>query len=133
MQRIYIYIVIAAIVFFISYSKPVKNFFSPEDKTFETSTSEKESLLKDDSYEQLGVELYSVATRLSDLQGKVQLLRMAKENSEWFKRDDLGHLDNLIETTEEDLKKTEVEYQKTKEEYAKRTVQKMLEKFSQKE
>ena len=58
---------------------------------------------------------------------------MAKENSEWFKRDDLGHLDNLIETTEEDLKKAEVEYQKTKEEYAKRTVQKMLEKFSQKE
>ena len=133
MQRIYIYIVIAAIVFFISYSKPVKDFFSPADKTLEMSTSEKESLGKDDSYEQLGVELYSVATRLSDLQGKVQLLRMAKENSEWFKRDDLGHLDNLIETTEEDLKKAEVEYQKTKEEYAKRTVQKMLEKFSRKE
>ena len=133
MQRIYIYIVIAAIVFFISYSKPVKDFFSPADKTLEMSTSEKESLGKDDSYEQLGVELYSVATRLSDLQGKVQLLRMAKENSEWFKRDDLGHLDDLIETTEEDLKKAEVEYQKTKEEYAKRTVQKMLEKFSRKE
>ena len=133
MQRIYIFIVIAAIVFFISYNKPVKNFFSPADKTLETSTSEKESLGKDDSYEQLGVELYSVATRLSDLQGKVQLLRMAKENCEWFKSDDLRHLDDLIETMEEDLKKAEVEYQKTKEEYAKRTVQKMLEKFSRKE
>ncbi len=133
MQRIYIYIVIAAIVFFVSYSKPVKNFFSPADKTLEMSTSEKESLGKDDSYEQLGVELYSVATRLSDLQGKAQLLRMAKENSEWFKSDDLRHLDDLIETTEEVLKKAELEYQKTKEEYAKRTVQKMLEKFSQKE
>ncbi len=58
---------------------------------------------------------------------------MAKENSEWFKSDDLRHLDDLIETTEEVLKKAELEYQKTKEEYAKRTVQKMLEKFSQKE
>ena len=133
MQRIYIYIVIAAIVFFISYSKPVKNFFSPADKTFETSTPEKESLGKDDSYEQLGVELYSVATRLSDLQGKAQLLRMAKENSEWVKSDDLGHLDDLIEATEEDLEKAEIEYQKTKDEYAKITVQKMLEKFSRKE
>jgi len=133
MQRIYIYIVIAAIVFFISYSKPVKNFFSPADETLEMSTSEKESLGKDDSYEQLGVELYSVATRLSDLQGKVQLLRMAKENSEWFKSDDLRRLDDLIETTEEDLKKAELEYQKTKEEYAKRTVQNMLDKFSRKE
>jgi len=133
MQRIYIYIVIAAIVFFISYSKPVKNFFSPADETLEMSTSEKESLGKDDSYEQLGVELYSVATRLSDLQGKVQLLRMAKENSEWFKSDDLRRLDDLIETTEEDLKKAELEYQKTKEEYAKRTVQNMLDKSSRKE
>ena len=133
MQRIYIYIAIAAIVFFISYSKPIKNFFSPADKTLEMSTSEKESLGKDDSYEQLGVELYSVATRLSDLQGKVQLLRMAKENSEWFKSDDLRHLDDLIETTEEDLKKAELEYQKTRVEYAKRTVQKMLEQFPQKE
>lgn len=133
MQRIYIYIVIAAIVFLISYSNPVKNFFSPADKTFETSTSEKESLGKDDSYEQLGVELYSVATRLSDLQGKAQLLRMAKENSEWFKSNDIRHLDDLIEATEEDLKKAEVEYQKAKVEYAKRTVQKMLEKFSQEE
>ena len=133
MQRIYIYIVIAAIVFLISYSNPVKNFFSPADKTFETSTSEKESLGKDDSYEQLGVELYSVATRLSDLQGKAQLLRMAKENSEWFKINDIRHLDDLIEATEEDLKKAEVEYQKAKVEYAKRTVQKMLEKFSQEE
>ena len=133
MQRIYIYIAIAAIVFFISYSKPIKNFFSPADETLEMSTSEKESLGKDDSYEQLGVELYSVATRLSDLQGKVQLLRMAKENSEWFKSDDLRHLDDLIETTEEDLKKAELEYQKTKEEYAKSTVQNMLDKFSRKE
>ena len=133
MQRIYIYIIIAAIVFFISYSKPVKDFFSPADKTLEMSTSEKESLGKDDSYEQLGVELYSVATRLSDLQGKAQLLRMAKENSEWVKSDDLGHLDDLIEATEEDLEKAEIEYQKTKDEYAKRTVQKMLEKFSRNE
>jgi len=133
MQRIYVYIIIAAIVFFISYSKPVKNFFSPVDKTLETSTSEKESLGKNDSYEQLGVELYSVATRLSDLQGKAQLLRMAKENSEWFKSDDLRHLDDLIEATEEDLEKAEIEYRKTKDEYAKITVQKMLEKFSRKE
>ena len=133
MQRIYIYVVIAAIVFFISYSKPVKNFFSTADKSLETSTSRKEALLKEDSYEQLGVELYSVATKLSDLQGKVQLLRMAKEHSEWFASDDFRYLGDLIEITEEELKKTEGEYQKAKDEYAKRTVQKMLEKFSRKE
>jgi hypothetical protein len=133
MQRIYIYIVIAAIVFFISYSTPIKNFFMPANKTLEMPTSEKEPRVKDDSYEKLGIELYGVATKLSDLQGKAQLLRMAKENSEWFKNDDLKHLDDLIETTDDDLKKAEAEYQKTKEEYAKQTVQKMLENFSRKE
>ena len=133
MQRLYIYIVIAAIVLFVSYSTPIKNLFKPADKTLETSTSDEESLSKDDPYVQLGVELYGVATKLSDLQGKAQLLRMAKENSEWFKRDDLKLLDDLIETTDEDLKKAEAEYQKTKEEYAKQTVQKMLEDFSRKD
>ena len=57
MQRIYIYIVIAAIVFFISYSSPVKNLFRPADKALEPSTSEKESPGKDDAYDQLGVEV----------------------------------------------------------------------------
>lgn len=133
MQRIYVYIVIAAIVLFISYSTPLKNFFSPADKTLETTTSKKESLSKDDPYVQLGVELYSVATKLSDLQGKVQLLRMAKEHSEWFKGEDLKHLDDLIKATDEDLKKAEADYEKTKEDYAKQTVQKMLETFSRNE
>ena len=133
MQRIYLYIVIAAIVFFVSYSTPLKNFFSPADKLLETTTSEKESLSKDDPYVQLGIELYSVATKLSDLQGKLQLLRMAKENSNWFEGEELRYLDDLIDATKNDLKKAEADYQKTKEEYAKQTVKKMLETFSQNE
>jgi len=132
MQRIYFFIIIAAIVFAVSYIEPIKNFLNPAGKMQETTTFEKESLGSDDSYEQMGIKLYSVATKLSDLQGKAQLLKMAKENREWLESEDYTLLDDLIKATEDDLKRTEVEYQKTKEEYAKRTVQKMLKEFSAK-
>ena len=132
MQRIYIFIIIAALILAASYSRPIRDFFKPTDKTSGTSSPGQENLDSDDSYEQLGMELYRVATRLSDLQGKASLLKMAEENREWFKDDDYAQLGELIRVTEDDLKKTEIEYQKTKEAYAKRTAQKMLEEFSKK-
>ena len=132
MQRIYIFIIIAAIILAASYSRPIRNFFKPADKASGRSSPEQEALDSDNSYEQLGMELYKVATILSDLQGKVRLLKMAEGNREWFKDEDYAQLDGLIKATEEDLKETEIEYQKTKEAYAKRTVQRMLEEFSKK-
>jgi hypothetical protein len=130
MQRIYIFIIIAALVFVVSYSRPVKEFFTFTDQAEEISSPERKSLAGDDAYEKLGIELYRVATRLSDLQGKALLLKMAKEKREWFGDEEYAQLDELIKTVEEDVKKMEIEYQKTKEIYAKITVQKMLEGFS---
>ena len=132
MQRIYIFIIIAALILAASYSRPIRDFFKTTDKASETSSPGQETLESDDSYEQLGIELYRVATRLSDLQGKASLLKMAEENREWFKDEDYAQLGELMRATEEDLKKMEIEYQKTKEAYAKITVQKMLEEFSKK-
>ncbi|KPJ55716.1 MAG: hypothetical protein AMJ42_06360 [Deltaproteobacteria bacterium DG_8] len=132
MQRIYIFIIIASIILAAYYSSSIKDFFKLADKRSERSSLGQEPLYNDDSYEQLGIELYRVATRLTDLQGKISLLKMAKENREWFRGEDFTQLDELIKSTKEDLKKMEIEYQKTKEIYAKRTVQKMLEEFSKK-
>jgi hypothetical protein len=132
MQRIYIFIIIAALILAASYSGPIRNFFKPADKTPGTSPLEQKSLNRDDSYEQLGIELYRTATRLSDLQGKTRLLKMAKENRDWFKDEDYAQIDELINAIVRDLKKIEIEHQKAKEAYAKRTAQKMLEEFSKK-
>ena len=129
MQRMYIFVIIAALILVLSYSKPVRDFFTPGERTPKSASSLQESTERDDSYEQLGIELYGVASRLSDLQGKKTLLKMAKENRQWFKNEEYAMLDELIENTEEDLKKAEEEYQKTREAYAKRTTQKMLEEF----
>jgi hypothetical protein len=129
MQRIYIFVIIAAIIFAVSYSEPLKNLFRPADEKSEMSSAKSESRERDDSYEQLGLELYRAATTLSDLQGKLQLLKMAKENREWFSYEDYARLDGMIKSIEEDVKKTEEEYQKSREIYTKRTVQRMLEKL----
>ena len=130
MQRIYIFLIIAAIVFALSYNDSIKQFFTPT-KTGEEAVSErKESPVRDDSYEQLRIDLYRIATSLSDLQGKAQLLRMAQENREWFTDENYAHLDALIETTDRELAAAQEEYEKTKKEFTKITVQMMVEEYS---
>jgi hypothetical protein len=131
MQRIYIFIVIAAMVFAVSYSDAIRNFFSSSGSRENTSPIRQESPDQDDSYEQLRIDLYRTATTLSDLQGKIQILQMAKEKREWFRDEDYAHLDALIEVTEKELEEAESAYEKTKEEFTKITVQMMLETFSE--
>ena len=129
MQRIYIFVILAAIVFAASYSDSIKQFFSPAE-TAEEEVAERNKPARDDSYEQLRIDLYRIATTLSDLQGKAQLLRMAQENREWFTDEDYTHLDALIETTDRELETAQEAYEKAKKEFTKITVQMMVEEYS---
>jgi hypothetical protein len=129
MQRLYIWIIIAAIVFAASYSKTIKNFFMPEESPVETARLEP-STKQDDSYEQLGAELYAMAASFQNLQGKVELLKVAKEKKEWFKQEDYVRIDTMLEATQKDLAQAEEEFQKAKENYTRITVQKMLEDYT---
>jgi hypothetical protein len=126
MQRLYIWIIIAAIVFAASYSKTIKNFFIPEESPVETERPEP-SAKQDDGYEQMGVELYRMAAAYSDLKGKTELLKIAKEKKEWFKQEDYARIDALLEATEKDLAEAEKELQTARDNYTRVTVQKMLE------
>ncbi len=130
MQRIYIFLIIAAIVFAASYNETIKQFFTPQKPGEETVREQKKITARDESYEQLRIDLYRIATTLSDLQGKAQLLKMAKENREWFTEENYTHLDSLIETTERELAAAQEEYEKAKKEFTKITVQKMVEEYS---
>jgi hypothetical protein len=130
MQRIYIYLIIAVLVFAVSYNDRIKQFFIPEQSEEETVPEQKKITARDESYEQLRIDLYRVATTLSDLQGKAQLLKMAQENREWFTEENYAHLDSLIENTERELAATQEAYEKAKEEFTKITVQKMVEEYS---
>jgi len=128
-QRIYIFVILAAIVFAASYSDSIKQFFSPAE-TGEEEVAERKKPARDDSYEQLRIDLYRIATTLSDLQGKAQLLRMAQENREWFTDEDYAHLDALLETTNRELETAQEAYEKAKKEFTKITVQMMVEEYS---
>jgi len=130
LQRIYIFIIIAALIIGLFYSRTIREFFISTDQTFQTSSSEHQSRDRSDPYEQQGIELYRTAARVSDLQGKIKLFEMAKEKREWFSSEEYSRLDELIKQTEEELLKAEGEYQKVKEEYARIMVQRMLKEFS---
>jgi len=131
MQRIYIFIVIAAIVLAASYSDTIKRFFSSTGSPEQTSPVRQESADQEDSYEQLRIDLYRTATTLSDLQGKIQILQMAKEKREWFRDEEYAYLDALIEETKKELEAAESAYEKTKEDFTRITVQMMLKTFSE--
>jgi len=130
LQRIYIFIIIAALIIGLFYSRTIREFFISTDQTSQTSSSEHQSQDRSDPYEQQGIELYRTAARVSDLQGKIKLFEMAKEKREWFSSEEYSRLDELIKQTEEELLKAEGEYQKVKEEYARIMVQRMLKEFS---
>ena len=130
MPRIYIFLIIAVIVFAASYSENIKQFFSPAQSEKETIQEQEKITTPDESYEQLRIDLYRIATNLSDLQGKTQLLKMAQENRDWFTEKDYTHLDALIEKTERELAAAQDDYEKAKKEFTKITVQKMVEEYS---
>lgn len=128
MQRLYIYIIIAAVIFAASYSKTIKDFFTPEQQPVETARPEPSSK-QDDSYEQLGADLYRIAATYSNLQGKAELLKMAKEKKEWYRQEDYATIDALLESTQKEMAKAEQEYLKAKDEYTRVMVQKMLQEY----
>lgn len=130
MQRIYIFLIIAVIVFAASYNDTIKQFFTPAQSGEETVPEQKKITARDESYEQLRIDLYRIATTLSDLQGKAQLLKMAQENPEWFTEENYAYLDTLIETTERELTAAQEAYEKAKKEFTKITVQMMVEEYS---
>jgi hypothetical protein len=128
MQRLYIYIIIAAVIFAASYSKNIKNFFMPEQQPVETARPAPSSK-QDDSYEQLGSDLYRIAATYSNLQGKAELLKMAKEKKEWYRQEDYATIDAMLESTQKEMAKAEQEYLKAKDEYTRVMVQKMLQEY----
>lgn len=94
----------------------------------ETSRPEPSSK-QDDSYEQLGADLYRIAATYSNLQGKAELLKMAKEKKEWYRQEDYATIDALLESTQKEMAKAEQEYLKAKDEYTRVMVQKMLQEY----
>jgi hypothetical protein len=127
MQRIYIYIVLAVVLVAFYYYKPLRNVISPEQTTGENAASEQKSSDLENAFDDLRIELYAIANKTANLQGKVQLLKMAQENRGWFNEEEYSQLPILLAQTEEELKEAEAEYEKTKTKYARETVTRMIE------
>ena len=126
MQRIYFFIIIVLVVLVYSYYKPFREIISPGEKTRKSISSEKKSSNKESEFDETRIELYIIANKVANLQGKIQLLKMAQENRDWFKEEEYAQLPILIEKAEKDLKKAEEEYEKVKNRYARETVTQMI-------
>ncbi|MBW1679656.1 MAG: hypothetical protein JRJ08_05885 [Deltaproteobacteria bacterium] len=126
MQRISIFIIMALVLIAFYYYKPLRNIIAPEEKTTKNLISDQKSLDKENVFDELRIELYALANRLANLQGKVQLLKIAQENRNWFKEEEYSQLLVLLKKAEEDLKQAELEYEEIKNKYARETVARMV-------
>jgi len=108
------------------YYKPLRNIIAPEEKTTKNLISDQKSSDKENVFDELRIELYALANRLANLQGKVQLLKIAQENRNWFKEEEYSQLPVLLKKAEEDLKQAESEYEEIKNKYARETVARMV-------
>lgn len=127
MQRIYIYVVLALVLIAFYYYKPLRNVIAPEQTKGKSTVAEQESSDLENAFDDLRIELYAIANKTANLQGKVQLLKMAQENRGWFNEEEYSQLPVMLTKTEEELKEAEAEYEKVKTKYARETVTRMIE------
>jgi len=126
MQRISIFIIMALVLLVFYYYKPLRNIIIPEEKATKSTISDQKKSDKESAFDELRIELYAIANKIANLQGKVQLLKMAQENRDWFKEGEYAQLPVLLEKAEGDLKQAEKEYEKIKDKYAREAVTRMI-------
>ena len=126
MQRISIVIILVLILIVFYYYKPLKNIIIPEEKSTKSLISDKKSSDKESGFDKLRVELYAITNTVGHLQGRSQLLKIARENRDWFNEEEYVQIPTLLAETEENLKKAELEYEKIIDEYARKTVTRII-------
>ena len=128
MQRLAVVIAISLVFVLFYYYTPLRDLIdniAPVKESTKSSLSQKKSD-KESQFDELRIELYAVTNKLANLQGKVQLLKIAQERQDWFKEEEYTQLPILLTKAEEDLKQTEQEYEKIKDKYVRETVINMV-------
>ena len=131
MQRLAVVIAISLVFVLFYYYTPLRDLIdniAPVKESTKSSLSQKKSD-KESQFDELRIELYAVTNKLANLQGKVQLLKIAQEHRDWFKEEEYTQLPILLTKAEEDLKQTEQEYEKIKDKYVRETVINNLKKW----
>jgi hypothetical protein len=125
-QRLAIVIAISLTVILVTYYTPLRDYLSPKQELPSDSGSAKKSSEKENQFNELQMELLAVGNKLSNLQGKIQILKLAQEHRDWFKDEEYDKLPDLIVKGEEELKQVEQEYEKLKNKYVHETAMKIL-------
>jgi len=133
MQRISIFIIIALILLTFYYYKPLRNIIAPEKKSTSSLSSHQKSSDDENAFDELRIELYAITNKVANLQGKIQVLKIAQENRDWLTDEEYSHLPFLIEEAGDELKQAEAEYEKVKNRYVRETVAKMIHKSLEKQ
>jgi len=126
-QRVPIFLIIALIIVALYYLTPLRDYMHSQYDTPDTSV-QKPSDDEEEPFDELSMELLVVSNKLANLEGKMQILNMAREHPDWFGGEEYDHLATVLARTEEELARVKEEYERVKNAYARETALKMIRK-----
>jgi hypothetical protein len=88
--------------------------------------SAQKTTTQESPFDPKAVELFGLGKMIANLQGKLEVLKLAQENREWFKDEEYAKVPALLQETEAMLKKAESEYERIRTEYARETATKLV-------
>lgn len=125
MPRLAIGAVIALLIIGFYYYEPLRTaLLAPQASKGNAATEKTAS--QESPFDPKAVELFALGKAIANLQGKVEVLKIAQENRQWFSDEEYSNVPAMLQETEAALKKAEAEYEKLRTEYARETATKLV-------
>lgn len=125
MPRLAVGAVIALLIIGFYYYEPLRTaLLAPESGKGSGATQK--TATPESPFDPKAVELFALGKAIANLQGKVEVLKLAQQNREWFKDAEYAKIPALLQETEATLKKAESEYEELRTEYARETATKLV-------
>lgn len=125
MPRLAIGAVIALLIIGFYYYEPLRTALLAPQADKGSGASQK-AASSESPFDPKAVELFALGKAIANLQGKVEVLKLAQENREWFTEEEYAKVPALLQETEATLKKAEAEYERLRTEYARETATKLV-------
>ena len=126
MQRVPVFLFIALIFVALYYLTPLRDYMQAQYEPTSGGDSRQASEKDDEPFDKLSLELLVISNKVGNLEGRLQILKMAQDHPEWLSAEEYGHISDVIAKTDKDLQEAQEEYERVKEAYARETAARII-------
>lgn len=124
-QRIPVFFIVALFFVALYYLTPLRDYMQSQYTGGKTAPSS-EKQQEEEPFDKLGLELLVISNKVANVEGRLNILKMAEENPDWLTSEEYSQLATVIANTEDELQKAQDDYERIKGEYARETATKII-------